>query len=41
MITVNTVNIGHIHDKDGNKVEIKCEMESADDIDGKIGNSGF
>ena len=27
MITVNTVNIGNIHDKDGNKVEIKCEWK--------------
>ena len=35
---LNTVNIGSIHDKDGNKVHIKCEKESADDFDDEINN---
>ena len=33
---LNTVNV----DKDGNKVDIKCEMENADDFDDEIDNLG-
>ena len=40
MSTVNTINIGNIHDKDGKKVAIKCEMISSLDIDDEIGNLG-
>ena len=38
---LNIVNSVNIHDKDGNKVDIKSEMESADDFDHKIDNLGF
>ena len=37
---LNTVNIVNIHDKDGNKVDIKSEMESAD-VDDDIDNLEF
>ena len=38
---LNTVNLGSIHGKDGNKVDIECEMESADDFDDEINNLGL
>ena len=37
---LNTVNIVNIHDKHENKVDIKSEMESADDFNDEIGNLG-
>ena len=36
---LNAVNIGNIHDKDGNKVAIKCKI--ADDFDDEIDNLGL
>ena len=38
---LNTATIGNIHDKDGNKVDVKCEIESADDFDDEIDNLGL
>ena len=35
------VQIEIIHDKDGDKVDIRCEMESADDFDDEIDNLGL
>ena len=36
-----TINIVNIHDEDGNEVDIKCEMESADDFDDQVDNLGL
>ena len=38
---LSTVNVVNIHDKDGNKVDIKCEMETADDFYDEIDNLGL
>ena len=35
---LSTVNVVNIHDKDGNKVDIKSEMESAEAFDDEMDN---
>ena len=38
---LNTINFVNIHDKKENKVDIKSEMESADDYDDEMDNVGL
>ena len=41
LLMLNTANIVNIHDKYGNKVGIKFEMKSGDDLDDDIDNLGL
>ena len=37
---LNTINIVNIHDKEESKIDVKSEMESAEDFDDEIDNVG-